>query len=215
MMLSVRDFPWEWCKKPYRNKTQCYSLEKWDFFKELDLLTLEQESARLVDLSQVLIRALQSCFSLGTLRSGRKKSTHRISASKWLQTYVVADTPKETNPLSVTSALGSPLNVDGACLIPLHYCLIHQTGFLRQHVLEIVCPIVKSCLTLGDPTDYSPPGSSVHGIFQARILEWVAISFSRGSSWPRVQTCISCIGRWTLYHWATWVAHVSEVAGQC
>ena len=74
----------------------------------MDLLTLEQESARLVDLSQVLIRALQSCFSLGTLRSGRKKSTHRMSASKWLQTYVVADTPKETNPLSVTSALGSP-----------------------------------------------------------------------------------------------------------
>ena len=40
----------------------------------------------------------------------------------------------------------------------------------------------KSCLTLCDPTDCSPPGSSVHGILQARILEWVAISFSRGSS---------------------------------
>ena len=41
---------------------------------------------------------------------------------------------------------------------------------------------VKSCLTLCDPVDCSPPGSSVHGILQARILEWVAISFSRGSS---------------------------------
>ena len=40
---------------------------------------------------------------------------------------------------------------------------------------------------------YSPPGSSVHGILQARILEWVAISFSRGSSQPRDQTCVSCI----------------------
>ena len=39
----------------------------------------------------------------------------------------------------------------------------------------------------------SPPGSSVHGIFQARILEWVVISFSRRSSWPRDQTCVSCI----------------------
>ena len=51
----------------------------------------------------------------------------------------------------------------------------------------------------------SSPGSSDHGIFQARTLEWVAISFSRGSSWPRVQTwvsCISCIGRWILYHCA-------------
>ena len=46
----------------------------------------------------------------------------------------------------------------------------------------------------------SPPGSSVHGIFQARILEWVAISFSRVSSRPRNQTCITCIGRQILYH---------------
>ena len=44
------------------------------------------------------------------------------------------------------------------------------------------CLVIKSCLTLYYPTDWSPLGSSVHGIFQARILEWVAISFSRGSS---------------------------------
>ena len=51
--------------------------------------------------------------------------------------------------------------------------------------------------------DYSLPGSFVHGISQARILEWVAISFSRGSSWPRNRTQISCTGRQILYHWAT------------
>ena len=51
--------------------------------------------------------------------------------------------------------------------------------------------------------DCRPPGSSVHGISQTRILKWVAISFSRGSSWPRVQTYVSCIGRWVLYHWAS------------
>jgi len=51
--------------------------------------------------------------------------------------------------------------------------------------------------------DYSPPGSAVRGIFQARILEWVAISFSRESFWLRDQSCISCIGRWILYHWST------------
>ena len=53
----------------------------------------------------------------------------------------------------------------------------------------------------------SPPGSSVHGISQARILELIAISSSRGSSWPRDQTPISSvsyIGGWILYHWATW-----------
>ena len=52
--------------------------------------------------------------------------------------------------------------------------------------------------------DCSSPGSSVHGILQARILEWGAMPSSRGSSWPRDGTHISCIGRWTLYHWATW-----------
>ena len=49
------------------------------------------------------------------------------------------------------------------------------------------------CLTLCDPIDYSPPDSSVHGISQTRILEWVAISFSRRSSRPRDRTCISCL----------------------
>ena len=53
--------------------------------------------------------------------------------------------------------------------------------------------------------DCSPPGSSVHGIFPVRILEWVTISFSRASSRPRDQThisCVSCIGRLILYHCA-------------
>ena len=54
-----------------------------------------------------------------------------------------------------------------------------------------------------DPKDCSPPGSSVHGFSQARILEWVAISFSRGYSPPRDWTWISCISRQILYHWAT------------
>ena len=63
---------------------------------------------------------------------------------------------------------------------------------------------IQSCLTLHDPMDHSPSGSSVHGILQARILEWVAMPFSRGSSRPRGWTCISyvsCIGRWVLYQY--------------
>ena len=52
------------------------------------------------------------------------------------------------------------------------------------------------CLTLCDPMDCSPQASSVHGIFQARVLEWVAIFSSKGSSWPRDQICISFIS-WT------------------
>ena len=53
--------------------------------------------------------------------------------------------------------------------------------------------IAQLCLILADPMDCSPPGSSVHGILQARILEWVAISFSRGSSQPRDPTQVSHI----------------------
>ena len=52
---------------------------------------------------------------------------------------------------------------------------------------------LQLCTTLCDVMDCSPPGSSLYGIFQAMILEWVAISFSRGSSWPRDQTHIACI----------------------
>ena len=54
-----------------------------------------------------------------------------------------------------------------------------------------VCAL--SHATLCDPTDHSPPGSSVHGTSQAGILEWVAISFSTGSSRPRDRTCVSCV----------------------
>ena len=57
------------------------------------------------------------------------------------------------------------------------------------------CLVAKSHPTLRDPTDCSPPGSSVYGISQARILEWVVISFSRGSSRPRDQICASYLGR--------------------
>ena len=62
---------------------------------------------------------------------------------------------------------------------------------------------LQSCPNLCDPTDCSPPGSSVHGILQARILEWVAMPSSRGSFWHRDWTCVSyvtCIGRQVLYH---------------
>ena len=72
---------------------------------------------------------------------------------------------------------------------------------------HIVVLVAQSCPTLCDPTECSLPGSSVHGILQARILEWVAIPFSRVSSWPRDQTQVSCIaGRF----FTTWAIGKSE-----
>ena len=55
------------------------------------------------------------------------------------------------------------------------------------------CLVAQSCATRCNPMDWGPQGSSVHGIFQSRVLEWVAISSSRGFSWPRDQTHVSCI----------------------
>ena len=73
-------------------------------------------------------------------------------------------------------------------------------------VCVCVCACAKSlqlCLTLSDSVDCSPPGFFVHGISQARILEWVAIPFSRGSSWPRDRTQVSCIAGRFFTIWAT------------
>ena len=58
-------------------------------------------------------------------------------------------------------------------------------------------------MTVCDPVDRGPPGSAVHGILQARILEWVAISYSRGSSRPKDQTWVSCFAGRFFTHGAT------------
>ena len=62
-----------------------------------------------------------------------------------------------------------------------------------QEYTESESEVAQLCPTLCDPMDCSLPGISVHGVFQARVLEWVAIAFSRGSSQPRDQTWVSCI----------------------
>ena len=88
---------------------------------------------------------------------------------------------------------------------PPNFCSFVLFSFLEGGrgsftVNTCYCLIIQSCLTVCDPMDCSPSGSSVHAILQARIREWVATSFSKGSSQPRDQTCVSCIGRWILYH---------------
>ena len=73
---------------------------------------------------------------------------------------------------------------------------------LRVYVYCWYCLVSKSCLTLCNPMDYSLSDFSVHGISQARILEWVAISFSRGSFQLRNRTGVSCIAGRFFTDWA-------------
>ena len=77
----------------------------------------------------------------------------------------------------------------------------------RTKTKRIVSEVAQSCPTLCDPMDCSLLGSSVHGIFQAIVLEWIAISFSSGSSWPRDRTWVSCIVDRHFTVWTTREVH--------
>ena len=103
----------------------------------------------------------------------------------------------------------NPIYTDSLTVPASMLTSITISGFLILRVCVCVYAWVPSCSTLSDPMNYSPPGPSVHGILQSRILECVAISSSRGFSQPRDQTllsCVSCIGKQILNHHATWEA---------
>ena len=82
------------------------------------------------------------------------------------------------------------------------------TLFFHRVMWQKESEVAQSCPTLCNRMDCSLPGSSVHGILQAGILEWVAISFSKGSSWPRDQTWVSRITSRHCTIWATSKAHI-------
>ena len=91
---------------------------------------------------------------------------------------------------------GSPVNQkeENNYRILTHICGTGRLGLTRIPLMCVrACVLVaQPCPTLCDPTDCSPSGSSVHGILQARTLEWVAIPFSRGSSRPRDRSQVFC-----------------------
>ena len=92
------------------------------------------------------------------------------------------------------------------------YCWFSPLWLLAfaLYIEVLLCVVSHSaCPTLCDPMDFSLPGSSLYGILQARILAWTVILFSRGSSWPRGQTYISCITGRFFTIWATREAHIA------
>ena len=96
----------------------------------------------------------------------------------------------EKSGLILCPVLPTPF-IEKAVFFPVVYsCLLFYR--LIDHIVKGKVLVALSCLTLCHPMDCSPPGSSVHGILQTRILEWVAMHSSRGSYWPRNRTHISC-----------------------
>ena len=101
-------------------------------------------------------------------------------------------------------------NIFWILLVVEVFCLQKVVKILEEVIVgQWKVKVAQLCLTLCYPMDCSLQGFSVHGIFQARVLEWVAIPFSRGSSWPRDWTWVSCIvgRRFTL--WATMEAQMN------
>ena len=92
---------------------------------------------------------------------------------------------RETELTQCSSAFSAP----GVLFQSSPCCSFSTSSLVRA------CSVTQSCPTLCNPVDCSPPTSSVHGFLQERILEWVSISSSRGSSWLRDQTLVSCVGR--------------------
>ena len=100
-----------------------------------------------------------------------------------------------------------------ACLLPLFKVYFLVCVCVCVCVCMHACSTAQSRLTLCNSMDCSPPGSSVHGILWARMLEWVAISYSSGSSWPQgwnpCHLYLPYIVKWILYHLPTWEAILS------
>ena len=143
---------------------------------------------------------LSSCYWLGILW-GLSDTLMAKHLYLKIQTYFKKDIlqaiPVSFNPLSPLFChklffwryikQSSPDTFTGSCLHCLH------ARSTASPLVKLKLLVAQLCSTLCDPMDCSPPGFSVHGIHQARILEWVVISFSKGSPQPSDQTWVSCI----------------------
>ena len=158
----------------------------------------------------------QYASKFGKLSSGHKTGKGQFSFQsrrKAMPKNAQSESESEVAQLCLT--LCDP--IDGSPPAPPCLRFSKNTGvgchFLFQRMkVTSESEVAQSCPTLSDPMDCSLPGSSIHGIFQARIPEWAAISFSRGSSQPRDRTRVSCIADrrftvWELLHKCTHLTH--------
>ena len=121
---------------------------------------------------------------------------HESEKWKWSCSVVSESSRPTTNSLNFSVTIGQVF------LFKLHACYDLAVGLLDfpLNFVQVKVFVAQLCPTLCDLMGCNLPGSSVRGILQARILEWVAMPSSRGSSWLREWTQVSCIGRRILYH---------------
>ena len=147
------------------------------------------------------MRAARSC-ALSALEAWKPEGQgkrYRESLHPALERRVQGQHPNSLLPalttprplLPIAAWAGAPPVLRNSRPLPHHTTVSNAPCHRCSKTSEV--KVTQSCPTLCNPTDYSPPGSSVHGILQARILEWRAIPFSRGSSPHRDQTQVSCI----------------------
>ena len=142
------------------------------------------------------VLCVSSFYELGSEISPRKELGSEMPR---LYNQKVAESTFKSRPALTPRSLQSLPTTTISISFHKYHCYLR---FPSTWYLSIMCVLsLQSCLTLCDPMDCSPPGSPVYGVLQARILEWVAMLPSRGSSQPRDQTRVSnCIGKWVLYH---------------
>ena len=125
-------------------------------------------------------------------RAGLKLNIQKtkITASGPIISWQIDGETMET--LTAFIFFGSQITADGDCSHEIQRrLLLGRKAMINLKKSE--SEVSQSCPTLCDPMDCSLPGFSIHGIFQARVPDWVALSFSRGSSQPRDRTWVSCI----------------------
>ena len=166
-----------------------------------------------LDCACVSAKLLQSCPTLCDLMdySSPVLSVHGILQARILEWVALPSSRGSSQSRDQThiSCNGRQVLYPVSHLGNPRLCIIlHNGGMGTTCVVKRKSEVSQSCLTLCDPVDCSLPGSSVHGIHQARVMEWVAISFSRGSSQPRDRTRVSLTAGRRFTIWAT--LHVIE-----